>query len=304
MASYIPSNLAARLAGHLLERYLGAYLEVADPAQLSLALREGKVSLRNVKVKEAVADMLDIPLAVLSGEVRSVVATIPFWNIYKSKSDPVQLKLEGVELVLGGAYLSSLDPHEIGVRKELGRCKTIDAAVLRFVASLGEEGASRVGGPAAPSPSGGSGGSGSSILRRLLPKVLTDISVEISDIHIRLEALSLGQGSAPFALGLSCCNILISSSSTAAAAALDCPAAATTKAPTREAGTAAGAGEPPGAASSATTAAAAASGALREKASSEAAGGAGSTRRCTTAAPQPPAASGRYWPRAECGGSK
>ena len=59
-----------KLAIHFLNKYLSPYVKNIDESKLKLQLTSGSVALENLEVVENVLDELDLPICVVSGQLR------------------------------------------------------------------------------------------------------------------------------------------------------------------------------------------------------------------------------------------
>lgn len=100
------------LIATFLNKFLGEYLDGLHKEQLNVQLFAGNVQLRNLRVKPSALDFLQLPIAVKSGVVESLVLKA---NWAKLSSEPVRIELKRLVVVAGPR--TSFDVNEAEERQ-------------------------------------------------------------------------------------------------------------------------------------------------------------------------------------------
>ena len=166
----------------LVERYVEPYADV-DREQLRVAVREGKVTLADVRLKPAAFDSLGFPLTVRSGRVGQVQIDVS-WSALTAK--PAKVHLRDVTVVIG----PSGSEASAEIRRD--RLALLQAEQLR---SDEEARVLRLRGAAPASVEEQSFG------MRTVAAALGALEVEISNVHVRYEDETSDPGS-PFSFGV------------------------------------------------------------------------------------------------------
>jgi vacuolar protein sorting-associated protein 13A/C len=169
-------------ASGLVEKYVAPYADV-DLDQLRVAVREGKVTLSDVRLKPAAFDSLGFPLTVRSGRVGEVQIDVT-WSALTAK--PAKVYLRDVTVVIGPSGTEAS-----------AETRNDRLAMLRDEQLLGDEKARllRLCGAIAPSAEEQSFG------MRTVAAAVGALEVEISNVHVRYEDQS-SDASSPFAFGM------------------------------------------------------------------------------------------------------
>ncbi|KAG0236113.1 autophagy- protein 2 [Actinomortierella wolfii] len=96
----IPANLQKRLVSFLLQRAIGHFLEDSlDVEKLDIELSNGIVHLTDLKLNSKALNDLAAgsPLAVTTGSIRSITATIPLRNLWNGQC---VLEIDGIDITL------------------------------------------------------------------------------------------------------------------------------------------------------------------------------------------------------------
>lgn len=166
----------------LVERYVEPYADV-DREQLRVAVREGKVTLSDVKLKPAAFDSLGFPLTVRSGRVGEVQVDVT-WSALTAR--PAKVHLRDVTVVIGPSG------SEASAETRKDRLAMLQAESLR---SDEEARVLRLRGAAPASVEEQSFG------MRTVAAALGALEVEISNVHMRYEDES-SDPTSPFSFGV------------------------------------------------------------------------------------------------------
>ena len=170
--------MAKKLLLDVLVNVLGNYVEGLSPENLRVGVWSGKVELRNLKLKSTALDTLNLPIKISHGALKFLRLKVP-WSHLESK--PVRVVIDGVYLQCGPLDVSSLTVEELRARVLVGkreRLKAAMAAVLQAQATQDEK-----------------AGSGdlretarqASYIQQLTTKIIDNIEVTLTNVHIRYE---------------------------------------------------------------------------------------------------------------------
>ncbi|KAJ1477084.1 N-terminal region of Chorein, a TM vesicle-mediated sorter-domain-containing protein, partial [Baffinella frigidus] len=84
-------------ATQLVDKYVAPYANV-DPEQLRVGVRDGKVVLRDVRLKPEAFDSLGLPLTIREGVIGELEVDIS-WKSLRAK--PVQIRIKDVSVIVG-----------------------------------------------------------------------------------------------------------------------------------------------------------------------------------------------------------
>ena len=183
---------------NLLNTYLGQFVE--DFGVLDVKAWSGEVNLRNIRIRPAALDMLQLPVTVSAGTIGRIHLAAD-WRSLKSK--PVRLVLEDISACARPKASFDLDPEVVRA-----------TALAEKTAKLAKLQETQLAGPAAAdeAPSG--------MMARLAATIAANLQIEIRRVHVRYEApLNAANPGRRFAAGL-VLDSLVANTSDAAGAAL------------------------------------------------------------------------------------
>ncbi|CAF3768117.1 unnamed protein product [Adineta steineri] len=85
------------LAVHLLDKYLGDYIENFDSKSLKVGLWHGNLTIENAYVKQNALDDLNIPVEIITGFIEKLTIHIPWKHFY---THPTKISIHGFYLLL------------------------------------------------------------------------------------------------------------------------------------------------------------------------------------------------------------
>lgn len=163
--------MAKQLLLNVLGDTLGNYIEGFGQENLKLGVWSGKVELFNLKLRDGVLDNLNLPIAVSHGYLKSLTLKIP-WTALESK--PVQVFIDGLYLQAGPIDLSKLSPELLKQQALVLRREKLQSAQDQVFYSGHSE-------------SSESKAEKASYLQQLTAKIIDNLEVVISNVHIRYE---------------------------------------------------------------------------------------------------------------------
>lgn len=171
------------LAG-ILNKFLASYVDNLNTSQLNVAIWNGDVKLRNLRLKRSALDRLRLPIDVKEGYLGQLTMTIPWSNL---KGKPVRMFIENVSLLAVPRDASMpVDEEEEEERRQALKQEQLARSELLYSGSpkSGEEAQKT-----------------ESFMSSLFTRIIDNVQVTVRNIHIRYED-SLSCPEHPFALGV------------------------------------------------------------------------------------------------------
>ncbi|CAG2212445.1 VPS13A_C [Mytilus edulis] len=165
----------------IIKTYLGKYLDY-DKDEIEYSLLQGKVELKNVRLRPEAILGKEFPLEVKAGEVEYVKIAIP-WSNLLGTSTAVTLELSGLYIIAGPVADRPYDK-----KKDEDLHNAIKQAKLR---SFEETAYQKVASQAEKNPG---------LFEKIWKYVLNNITITLSNIHVRYED-SITHGDYSFAMG-------------------------------------------------------------------------------------------------------
>jgi vacuolar protein sorting-associated protein 13A/C len=165
--------MAKRLLLNVLLSVLGDYIEGLSEDNLKLGVWSGEISLNNLHLNRTILQRLNLPVVIAHGSVKSLHVQIPWATL---ESNPLKIRIDGVFLQIGPLNLSKLDAEELTVRalavKQL-KLQEIDRIYERVAAEA--------------HAASGQDGKNSSYWQRLTTKIVDNIEITLTNLHVRYE---------------------------------------------------------------------------------------------------------------------
>lgn len=164
--------MAKRLLLSVLVEVLGAYVEGLTVENLKLGVWSGKIELNNLSLKRNALDGLNLPISISHGTLNHLSVKIP-WTALESK--PVRIEIDGLYLQAGPLDLSKLTAEDIRKSILIGKRAKLQEAE-DYILLNGEI-----------NKDSKEDGKSSSYFRSLGMKIVDNIEIVITNIHIRYE---------------------------------------------------------------------------------------------------------------------
>ncbi|KAJ6246719.1 vacuolar protein sorting-associated protein 13c [Anaeramoeba flamelloides] len=162
------------LVSFYLNRILGRFLKPVHQDQLQLGLWEGDVSINNIQLHEETFEILNLPLKLKWGQINNLELEIPWKNL---SSQPVNVDIDGIYLIAQPIFdehieKSLLIKRENNKKQEKLRIREAWVDDQKRIKNNNEK-----------------SGSWFSVLQNnyFFKKILDNLQVSISNIHIRIE---------------------------------------------------------------------------------------------------------------------
>ena len=180
------------LVSTILTRFLGDYIENLNTEQLNISIWSGDVTLTNLEIKGSALASLNLPISVKRGVVGLLKLAVPWKNL---SSKPVDVQIEDVYLVCGPQTAVVYDP----VKAEKAK---LDAKAARLKRHEEMRAAQKAAAEGGDKQSQGFAG-------KLVQKVIDNLQVKISRIHVRYESASEDDPERTYALGTDLATLLL-----------------------------------------------------------------------------------------------
>eukprot|EP00842_Homolaphlyctis_polyrhiza_P006737 jgi/Hompol1/7064/HPOL_002423-RA len=164
----------------LINQFLGEYIAGLETKQLSLGIWSGDVVLHDLRLKKDALSKLNLPIDVLDGVLGDLTLSIP-WSDLKSK--PLKVSINNLHILAAPKALQDYDPVEEDERLQSIKKQKLAAAEQIAVRSKS-----------------GSSEEENSFLAQLTTKLIDNLQISISNIHIRYEDPSIST-KIPFSVG-------------------------------------------------------------------------------------------------------
>ena len=171
-----------RVASYFLTKYLGWLVKGLDADKLNISIWGGDVVLHDLELQEEALDFLELPVQVKRGYLKTLRLNIPWSSI---GSSPSIVELDGLYCV---AYPS--DQFEYNEEEEKARQSADRSAQLEALNAAEKKDAAA-----------GGGGGGGGYFAGMITKIVQNLKLVISNVHIRLEDKS-SDPRHPFAVGM------------------------------------------------------------------------------------------------------
>lgn len=163
--------MAKNLLLNVLVDVLGKFVDGLSVDNLKVGVFSGKISLLNLKLKPSALEDVNLPVTITNGSLKKLILRIP-WTHLESK--PVVVEMDGLLLQVGPFDLMKTTPD--GLRKVLLEAKhkaleNVDEMILRNVV-LADKQAEK------------------NYMQKLVIKIIDNIEIKISNIHVRYEDIS------------------------------------------------------------------------------------------------------------------
>lgn len=174
--------MAKSLLLNVLCDVLGNYVEGLTKDNLKVGVWSGKIELSNLQLKASALDQLNLPIRVVRGSLNNLKVKVP-WTSLESK--PVEVFIDGVYLLaapLDFSRLAAEEARKMILASNAAKLKQMEDAVLLAIRSH-ETGAETTAQKA-------------SYIQQLTTRILDNLEVTISNLHIRYEDSYADQNSA------------------------------------------------------------------------------------------------------------
>ena len=173
IGSKCPStSMAKRLLLNVLLSVLGDYIEGLSEDNLKLGVWSGEISLNNLQLNRTILQRLNLPVVIAHGSVKSLHVVIPWATL---ESNPVKIRIDGVLLQIGPLDLSILDAEDLTVR-----ALAVKQFKLQEIDKVFERAAEA-------RATAGKDGQSSTYWQRLTAKIVDNIEITLTNLHVRYE---------------------------------------------------------------------------------------------------------------------
>lgn len=167
--------MAKKLLLDVLVNVLGTYVEGLSSDNMRVGVWSGKIEMSNLKMKSTALDKLNLPITISHGSLRYLKLKIP-WSQLESK--PVSVVIDGVYLQCGPLDVASLTADDLRQRVLTSKRDRLQAA-MQAILSSGSDDSSRA--------DVNETAKQASYIQQLTTKILGNIEVTLTNVHIRYE---------------------------------------------------------------------------------------------------------------------
>ncbi|KAI9292119.1 vacuolar protein sorting-associated protein vps13 [Neoconidiobolus thromboides FSU 785] len=172
----------------VLNKFLGDYVENFQANQLNIAIWNGDIKLKNLRLKDEALSKLKLPMDFKEGYLGELTMKIPWHNL---KNLPVAVSIKNVYLLISPKDVVDLDPKEEEERSQkLKQEKLETSELMLFKNNTSQEEDAKQ----------------SSFTTQLVTKILDNLQVSIENIHLRYED-SISNPGHLFAIGVTLSQI-------------------------------------------------------------------------------------------------
>jgi vacuolar protein sorting-associated protein 13A/C len=164
--------MAKQLLVGILVDHLGQFIEGLSESNVKLGVWSGKVELKNLKLKSGVLDDLNLPIVITHGSLKNLKLKIP-WTSLDSK--PVKVVLDGLYIVISPIDISSMSSEQIKKNAAADKRKKLLDAENKILNSTKIAGQPE------------SGKKKTSYMQHFAAKIIDNLEITITNIHIRYE---------------------------------------------------------------------------------------------------------------------
>ncbi|KAI8057703.1 hypothetical protein BDF22DRAFT_772292 [Syncephalis plumigaleata] len=172
------------LVANVLNKFLGDFVDNLEHKQLNIGIWSGDVTLNNLRLKKEALDRFNLPVDIKEGYLGSLVLKIPWSNL---KGQPVQVIVKNVYLLAAPKVATTYNEEEEkkkAFQQKMSRLET--AEMLQPKASTQSQEESM---------------KSDSFTTQLVTKIVDNLQISISNIHIRYED-NVSHPGHMFALGI------------------------------------------------------------------------------------------------------
>ncbi|PCH33647.1 vacuolar protein sorting-associated protein vps13 [Wolfiporia cocos MD-104 SS10] len=152
--------------------------------QVNYGITQGRVTLRNLRLKKGALDKFRLPVDVIEGHLGQFTLSLHWMNL---GNQPVEVQIEDVYLLVIPSSESTYDPNEEEKRAQAAKMERLENAELLHMRGQSEVSQD------SPQSQG--------LLSSLITKIVNNLQVSVKNIHIRYED-KLSVPGHPFAAGV------------------------------------------------------------------------------------------------------
>ncbi|PPQ64275.1 hypothetical protein CVT24_008413 [Panaeolus cyanescens] len=168
----------------LFNRILAPYVMNLDLNQVNYGIGQGRLTLRNLKLKKGALDKFQLPVDVLEGHLGKFTLSLHWMNL---GNQPVEILVEDVYLLVVPSPQYSTNAEEDEARAQSAKAERLENAELLHVKGQAEtqEDSTQTQG----------------LIQSLITKVINNVQITVKNVHIRYED-NMSVPGHPFAAGI------------------------------------------------------------------------------------------------------
>ncbi|KPI87475.1 hypothetical protein ABL78_3424 [Leptomonas seymouri] len=170
-----------KFVADLLTTYLGEYFDNIDREQVKVSVWNGRVHLRELKVRRDALRFLDVPICVLMGTIEELTVVIPWTHL---RSEPVVLQIRNARLILADKETALYDVDQEKLEERLRKARELKASDEALLATFKGAQRTQQKQSSAPSAEASTEGDDSNFAARLKAGILNNIRVEVERLCV------------------------------------------------------------------------------------------------------------------------
>lgn len=178
------------IVASVLNKVLGAYVANLETNQLNIGIWKGDVTLHNLKLRTEALDRFDLPLDVTSGYIGELVVKIPWTDL---KNQPFLIELKDVLLL-------AVNRAETNYDADLEKRRKLASKMAKL--EMAESMSSQLQQSSKLEKSEETEAQKASFTTQLLTKIMDNLQISITTLHIRYEDTISNAHRIPFTIGV------------------------------------------------------------------------------------------------------
>ena len=150
----------------VIDRIAGKYVDGIDKKDTNMSVWSGHIVLKDLSLKPSCLDDMDLPIKLLYGRLEELTLDIPWKNL---RAKPVIVRISGLYMIVGPNTDATQSAEE-----RLKREREAKRAAIEEMDTIDPE-------------SGEDSSNNASFTTRLVNKIVSNIQLKVSNIHIRYE---------------------------------------------------------------------------------------------------------------------
>ncbi|TFK77101.1 vacuolar protein sorting-associated protein 13 [Pluteus cervinus] len=168
----------------IFNRILAPYIENLDLNQVNYGIGQGRITLRNLRLKKGALDKFQLPIDVREGFLGTFTLSLHWMNL---GNQPVEVIIEDVYILAVPSARSNVDPEEEASRMHAAKMEGLENAELLHVRDQ--------------MPVEDNSPKAQGLWESLIAKIVNNVQITVKNIHIRYED-SISVPGHPFAAGI------------------------------------------------------------------------------------------------------
>ena len=166
--------MAKQLLLNVLMDHLGQFVEGLSESNMKFGVWSGKIELANLQLKPGVLNHLNLPIVITHGSLKKLKLRIP-WASLDSK--PVRVFIDGLYIVISPLDINTQTHEQIKKNASIDKRNKLKNAQTKILKSTTESNTN----------SNPNNTTNASYIQHLIAKIIDNLEITITNIHIRYE---------------------------------------------------------------------------------------------------------------------